>query len=197
MYFLKPQATDLFRLSFRYRCSSPKNDASQNGIFRVKDRANKKKHQKKSVIETARAYSKRLRAEIDAERKKLGKNPIGDLPKTDPPSGGTADTTEKTVSTTDRDGKRVDRSTPSRCAGCPCKKRKQTIERVFADAKEKHAMRYTHYRGLAAVSRWVRLKYAAMSLKKPANRSWRRAFFGAFRHFFARFRFVPPLPARG
>lgn len=37
-------------------------------------------------------------------------------------------------------------------------KRKQTIERVFADAKEKHAMRYTHYRGLAAVSRWVRLK---------------------------------------
>ena len=29
--------------------------------------------------------------------------------------------------------------------------RKQTIERVFADAKEKHAMRYTHHRGLAAV----------------------------------------------
>lgn len=99
--------------------------------------------------------------------------------------------------TTDRDGKRIYRSTPSRCVGCPCKeqcganakgqkqpaahiwqaeqdraealrrtesgrklyeKRKQTIERVFADAKEKHAMRYTHYRGLAAVSRWVRLK---------------------------------------
>jgi len=27
--------------------------------------------------------------------------------------------------------------------------RSQTIERVFADAKEKHFMRYTHYRGLA------------------------------------------------
>ena len=37
--------------------------------------------------------------------------------------------------------------------------RKETIERVFADAKEKHAMRYTHHRGLAAVTRWVRLKY--------------------------------------
>ena len=29
------------------------------------------------------------------------------------------------------------------------KQRKETIERVFADAKEKHAMRYTPYRGLA------------------------------------------------
>ena len=29
------------------------------------------------------------------------------------------------------------------------KRRKETIERVFADAKEKHAMRYTQYRGLA------------------------------------------------
>ena len=43
--------------------------------------------------------------------------------------------------------------------------RKQTIERVFADAKEKHAMRYTHHRGLARVSAWVRLKYATMNLK--------------------------------
>ena len=50
--------------------------------------------------------------------------------------------------------------------------RKEMIERVFADAKEKHAMRYTHHRGLAAVTRWVRLKYAAMNLKKLANWSW-------------------------
>ncbi|WP_308619966.1 transposase [uncultured Eubacterium sp.] len=27
--------------------------------------------------------------------------------------------------------------------------RKEKIERVFADAKEKHAMRYTQYRGLS------------------------------------------------
>lgn len=55
--------------------------------------------------------------------------------------------------------------------------RKETIERVFADAKEKHAMRYTHHRGLAAVTRWVRLKYAAMNLKKLAEWSWRNSIF--------------------
>lgn len=44
-------------------------------------------------------------------------------------------------------------------------KRKETIERVFADAKEKHSMRYTHMRGLARVTQWVRLKFAAMNLK--------------------------------
>ena len=53
--------------------------------------------------------------------------------------------------------------------------RKETIERVFADAKEKHAMGYTHHRGLAAVTRWVRLKYVAMNLKKLALRSGRAA----------------------
>ena len=42
--------------------------------------------------------------------------------------------------------------------------RKESIERVFADAKEKHGMRYTHHRGLARVTAWVRLKYAAMNL---------------------------------
>ena len=50
-------------------------------------------------------------------------------------------------------------------------RRKETIERVFADAKEKHAMRYTFYRSLAQVSNWVRLKFAAMNLKKLA--SWK------------------------
>ena len=50
--------------------------------------------------------------------------------------------------------------------------RKETIERVFADAKEKHAMRYTHHRSLARVTNWVRLKYAAMNLKKLAMWSW-------------------------
>jgi transposase len=52
-------------------------------------------------------------------------------------------------------------------------KRKETIERVFADAKEKHAMRYTQYRGLAQVTKWVRLKFAAMNLKKLAKWKWR------------------------
>lgn len=46
--------------------------------------------------------------------------------------------------------------------------RKESIERVFGDAKEKHAMRYTQHRGLARVTNWVRLKFAAMNLKKLA-----------------------------
>ena len=50
--------------------------------------------------------------------------------------------------------------------------RKEKIERVFADAKEKHAMRYTQYRGLAQVTNWVRLKFAAMNLKKLAIWKW-------------------------
>ena len=117
--------------------------------------------------------------------------------------------------TTDKDGKRVYRSTPKHCRECPCKSkcganekgqklltrhiwqpyldavecirktedakciyamRQQTIERVFADAKEKHAMRYTHHRGLTAVTRWVKLKFAAMNLKKLAVWSWKCSF---------------------
>ena len=54
------------------------------------------------------------------------------------------------------------------------KRRKETIERVFADAKEKHGMRYTNYRGLASVTNWVKLKFAAMNLKKYALRKWKR-----------------------
>ena len=46
--------------------------------------------------------------------------------------------------------------------------RSQTIERIFADAKEKHGMRYTQYRGLTQVTGWITLKYAAMNLKKLA-----------------------------
>ncbi len=46
--------------------------------------------------------------------------------------------------------------------------RSQTIERVFADAKEKHAMRYTFLKSLPRVQNWVRQKFAAMNLKKLA-----------------------------
>lgn len=51
-------------------------------------------------------------------------------------------------------------------------KRKETIERIFADAKEKYAMRYTQYRGLTQVGKWVKLKFAAMNLKKLAMWKW-------------------------
>jgi len=46
--------------------------------------------------------------------------------------------------------------------------RKETMVWVFADAKDKHRMRFTHRRGLARVSAWVRLKFAALNLKKLA-----------------------------
>jgi len=50
-------------------------------------------------------------------------------------------------------------------------RRKETFERVFADAKEKHAMHYTQYRGLAQVTSWVKPKFVAMNLRKFTNES--------------------------
>jgi transposase len=52
-------------------------------------------------------------------------------------------------------------------------KRKETIERVFADAKEKHGMRWTTLRGLKKLSMQAMLTFAAMNLKKMANWTWR------------------------
>ena len=76
-------------------------------------------------------------------------------------------------------------------------KRKETIERVFADAKEKHAMRYTHHRGLARVTSWVRLKFAAMNLKKLANWSCKAPVFPRlFSGFFYIFAKTPILKTR-
>ncbi|WP_422678938.1 IS1182 family transposase, partial [Clostridium tarantellae] len=51
-------------------------------------------------------------------------------------------------------------------------RRKETIERVFADAKERHGMRYTHLRGLAKLTMEVTLIFACMNLKKLAKRKW-------------------------
>lgn len=49
-------------------------------------------------------------------------------------------------------------------------RRSQTIERVFADAKELHGMRYTKHRGLAKVKMELHLLFACMNLKKLATR---------------------------
>lgn len=48
-------------------------------------------------------------------------------------------------------------------------KRKETIERVFADAKEKHGMRFTRHNGLAKVKTQVLLTLTVMNLKKLAK----------------------------
>lgn len=67
------------------------------------------------------------------------------------------------------------------------KERKETIERVFANAKENHGMRYTRMRGLQRVKMQVTLTFACMNLKKLAmwktrNSSPRSLFchFGSF-----------------
>ena len=70
-------------------------------------------------------------------------------------------------------------------------KRKQRIERVFADAKVKHGLRFTQLRGLAKVTMQVTLTFACMNLKKLAK--WKRrlspsgAFFIIFQSFFSNF----------
>ena len=55
-------------------------------------------------------------------------------------------------------------------------KRKETIERVFADAKEKHGMRYTKLRGLQKIKMEVSLIFSCMNLKKLANWIWKDTF---------------------
>lgn len=51
-------------------------------------------------------------------------------------------------------------------------RRKETIERVFADAKEKHGMRWTTLRGIKKLSMQAMLTFAAMNLKKLASWTW-------------------------
>lgn len=53
--------------------------------------------------------------------------------------------------------------------------RSQTIERVFADFKEKHGMRYTHYRGKSKMRDEAMLAFACMNMKKLATWLWKAA----------------------
>ncbi len=49
------------------------------------------------------------------------------------------------------------------------KLRSETIEKRFGDAKEKHGMRYTKYRGLHKNADHTMLIFACMNLKKMVN----------------------------
>jgi transposase len=53
--------------------------------------------------------------------------------------------------------------------------RGQTIERVFADAKELHGMRFARHRGLDKFTMELNLLFTCMNLKKLANRLWRNS----------------------
>lgn len=46
-------------------------------------------------------------------------------------------------------------------------------------------MRYTQYRGLAQVTNWVKLKFAAMNLKKLAKWKWNTLNLFSFSFLFA------------
>jgi len=48
------------------------------------------------------------------------------------------------------------------------------VKNKYADAKEKHGMRYTHLRSLAKMNMEVTLTFACMNLKKFANHRWQR-----------------------
>ncbi len=50
--------------------------------------------------------------------------------------------------------------------------RKETVERAFADAKEKHGMRWTTLRRLQKVAMQAMLTFAAMNLEKLASWAW-------------------------
>lgn len=53
--------------------------------------------------------------------------------------------------------------------------RSQAIERVFADAKELHGMRYAKHMGLSRVKMELNFLFAFMNLKKLANRLWKNS----------------------
>ena len=53
--------------------------------------------------------------------------------------------------------------------------RSQTIERVFADVKEKHGLRFTRYKGIKKVLDETRLVFATMNIKKMAIWDWKAA----------------------
>jgi transposase len=68
--------------------------------------------------------------------------------------------------------------------------RGQTIERVFADAKEKHGMRYTRVNGLAKVEAQVLMTFACMNLKKLANFKERSGLLFSLFNALLRFRLI-------
>lgn len=51
-------------------------------------------------------------------------------------------------------------------------KRKETVERIFADGKEKHGLRWTKLRGLIKNQHYVMLVFAMMNVKKIATWMW-------------------------
>ena len=62
------------------------------------------------------------------------------------------------------------------------KRRKETVERSFADSKEIHGLRYCRMRGLSKVAKQCLLTAAVQNMKKIAYLCWRNIsnFFALF-----------------
>ena len=80
--------------------------------------------------------------------------------------------------------------------------RKETIERVFATAKEWHGFRYTQQYGKARMEVKAALTFACMNLKKLAKKRWKdrpipgyTVYFSCFSRFFFNFFAAKALPA--
>ena len=67
------------------------------------------------------------------------------------------------------------------------KLRKETVERVFADGKVNHGLRYTQYRGLARLKMQVLLIFSCMNLKKLATWKLKNGMLPPFHAFFPAF----------
>ncbi len=66
------------------------------------------------------------------------------------------------------------------------KKRKETIERIFGNAKENHGMRYTQEKGKARMKMKVGLTFACMNLKKLAKMKRKNGLLGPLDPIFSR-----------
>ena len=168
----------------------------------IKASANKKKYVKVEVEVEAKKYKEQLDKEIEEDREQHGKKP----PKGGSSNSRSVETKVIPQSTTDSDSGMFYKSEKEKCfaylAHTACddyleeaehlrynsyvasvyKRRKETIERVFADAKEKHGMRYTHLRGLAQIKMAVTLTFACMNLKKLATKLWKKRRKSSFIH---------------
>ncbi len=60
------------------------------------------------------------------------------------------------------------------------KRRSETIERVFADAKELHTLRFTKFKGIERNRNFLYLLFSCMNLKKFANKLHRDSLFSVY-----------------
>ncbi len=77
-------------------------------------------------------------------------------------------------------------------------RRKETVERSFADSKELHGLRYCRFRGLSRVAEQCLLTAAVQNMKKIASKCWGNlsnvvGFFGFFKNIFSLFQKNKPL----